>query len=46
MADDFIADNQDATSALIEPANNAAGSGLGYDAVSRYGDVGLLFDLK
>ena len=43
VADDFIADNQDATSALIEPANNAAGSALGYDAVSRYGDVGNTF---
>ncbi|WP_210514290.1 TonB-dependent receptor [Hymenobacter terricola] len=40
VANDFIADNKDATSSLIEPGNNAAGSNLGYDAVSRYGDVG------
>ena len=43
VADDFLADNQDATSALIEPANNPANSNLGYDAVSRYGDVGNTF---
>ncbi len=42
-ADDFITDNQDATSAQVEPSNNAAGSNLGYDAVSRYGDVGNTF---
>jgi len=42
VADDFIADNQDATSALIEPGNNPVGSVLGYDAVSRYGDVGAV----
>ncbi|WP_197076749.1 TonB-dependent receptor [Hymenobacter terrenus] len=41
QANDFIADNQAATSALIEPGNNPAGSSLGYDAVSRYGDVGV-----
>jgi iron complex outermembrane receptor protein len=39
VANDFIADNKDATSALIEPANNQPGSAAGYDAVSRYGDV-------
>ena len=39
VANDFIADNKDATSALIEPANNQQGSAAGYDAVSRYGDV-------
>jgi iron complex outermembrane receptor protein len=42
-ADDFVADNQDPTSSLIEPANNAAGSNLGYDAVNRYGDLGNTF---
>ncbi|MDB5266977.1 MAG: hypothetical protein JWP58_17 [Hymenobacter sp.] len=39
VATDFLADNQDATSAVIEPANNQPGSAAGYDAVSRYGDV-------
>ncbi|MFC6222251.1 TonB-dependent receptor [Hymenobacter artigasi] len=39
VANDFIADNKDATSSLIEPANNPQGSAAGYDAVSRYGDV-------
>ena len=43
-AKDFLADNQDATSTLIEPSNNAAGSNLGYDAVSRYGDIGNTFN--
>ena len=43
-ANDFVATNFDATSALIEPANNAAGSNLGYDAVSRYGDLGNTFN--
>ncbi|GAB3861058.1 TonB-dependent receptor [Hymenobacter terrigena] len=43
VANDFLATNQDATSKLIEPANNPAGSNLGYDAVSRYGDVGTTF---
>ena len=42
-AEDFIANNQDATSALIEPGNNAPASNLGYDAVSRYGDIGNTF---
>ena len=42
-ANDFLAANYDATSPLIEPANNPAGSNLGYDAVSRYGDVGNTF---
>ena len=40
VADDFIADNKDATSTLIELTNNSATSNLGYDAVSRYGDIG------
>ena len=40
QADDFRVDNQDATASVIESANNPAGSALGYDAVSRYGDVG------
>lgn len=43
VADDFMADNEDATSSLIEAGNNPAGSNLGYDAVSRYGDVGNTF---
>jgi iron complex outermembrane receptor protein len=43
VANDFLATNLDATSAVIEPANNPAGSNLGYDAVSRYGDVGNTF---
>ncbi|HEX8507752.1 MAG TPA: TonB-dependent receptor [Hymenobacter sp.] len=43
MANDFLANNQDATSQLIEPANNPADSNLGYDAVSRYGDLGNTF---
>ena len=43
QAKDFLAGNQDATSTLIEPNNNAAGSNLGYDAVSRYGDLGNTF---
>ena len=34
---------KDATSTLIEPGNNPAGSNLGYDAVSRYGDIGNTF---
>ena len=42
-ADDFRVDNQDATASAIESANNPAGSALGYDAVSRYGDVNTLF---
>lgn len=42
-ANDFTADNEDATSKLLEPANNPAGSNLGYDAVSRYGDAGNTF---
>ena len=42
-ANDFLADNQSATSTLIEFGNNAAGSNLGYDAVSRYGDLGNTF---
>jgi iron complex outermembrane receptor protein len=40
-ADDFIPENQDASSTLIEPLNNPAGFVTGYDAVSRYGDVGV-----
>src|SRR6476661_44546 len=39
-ADEFIADNQEATNPLVSEANNnAAGSPLNYDAVNRYGDV-------
>lgn len=38
-----MATNFDATSPLIESANNVVGSNLGYDAVSRYGDVGNTF---
>ncbi|MDJ0364124.1 TonB-dependent receptor [Hymenobacter sp. H14-R3] len=43
VADDFLADSQDPTSLLIEPANNPRGSNLGYDAVNRYGDIGNTF---
>jgi iron complex outermembrane receptor protein len=42
-ANDFVATNQDATSQALEPNNNPAGSGLGYDAVSRYGDISNTF---
>ena len=42
-ANDFLASNLDATAAQVEPNNNPAGSGLGYDAVNRYGDVGNTF---
>ena len=42
-ANDFVATNFDATSPFIEPANNAAGSNLSYDAVSHYGDIGNTF---
>ena len=38
-ADDFVANNQDATAGVIEPNNNQPGAAAGYDAVSRYGDV-------
>ena len=38
-ADDFLADNADATNKLIEPNNNEPGSAAGYDGVSRFGDV-------
>ena len=38
-ADDFLANNLDATNKLIEPSNNEPGSAAGYDAVSRFGDV-------
>jgi outer membrane receptor protein involved in Fe transport len=43
VADDFLADNLNATAAIIDPTNNPAGSGLGYDAVNRYGDLGNTF---
>ncbi|MDU0371984.1 carboxypeptidase-like regulatory domain-containing protein [Hymenobacter endophyticus] len=43
-ANDWIASNNDALSQLYAPGNNAAGSGLGYDAVNRYGDVGNTFN--
>jgi iron complex outermembrane receptor protein len=43
VADDFLADSHDPTSTLIEPANNPVTSGLGYDAVNRYGDLGNTF---
>ncbi len=42
-AKDFIANSEEATSKLIEPNNNPEGSGLGYDAVSRFGDVSFTF---
>lgn len=43
VANDFLVDNQSATSTLIEPNNNAASSSLDYDAVSHYGDIGNTF---
>jgi iron complex outermembrane receptor protein len=43
VADDFLAASQDATAAVIDPTNNPAGSGYGYDAVNRYGDLGRTF---
>lgn len=43
QANDFVADNQDATSLAIEPNNNPMGSNLGYDAVNRYGDISNTF---
>ncbi|RZK35941.1 MAG: hypothetical protein EOO61_11150, partial [Hymenobacter sp.] len=46
QADDFVANNQDATSLLLQPTNNPAGSGLGYDAVSRYGDLGYTYSTE
>jgi len=43
-ADDFLASNEGATSLLIEPNNHGIGSNYGYDAVSRYGDIGNTFN--
>jgi len=43
-ANDWIANNEDALSQAYAPGNNAPGSGLGYDAVNRYGDVGNNYD--
>jgi outer membrane receptor protein involved in Fe transport len=42
-AQDWIADNEAAQSLAYVPNNNPAGSGLGYDAVNRYGDVSTTF---
>ncbi|HLK96242.1 MAG TPA: carboxypeptidase-like regulatory domain-containing protein, partial [Hymenobacter sp.] len=42
-ADDWLADNENASSTLVERRNNPAGSPFGYDAVNRYGDVGNTF---
>jgi iron complex outermembrane receptor protein len=42
-AQDWIADNEAAQSLAYVPTNNPAGSGLGYDAVNRYGDVSTTF---
>ncbi|OUJ71028.1 TonB-dependent receptor [Hymenobacter crusticola] len=42
-AQDWIATNEAALSTAYVPNNNPAGSGLGYDAVNRYGDVGNTF---
>jgi outer membrane cobalamin receptor len=42
-AQDWIADNNAALSLAYVPNNNPAGSGLGYDAVNRYGDVSNTF---
>ena len=41
---DWMAENYDALSAAYVPNNNPAGSGLGYDAVNRYGDVSNTFN--
>ena len=43
VAQGFLVESQEATSTLIEPANNPAGSNLGYDAVNRHGDLGNTF---
>lgn len=40
---DWTASNYAAQSLLDVPNNNPAGSGLGYDAVNRYGDIGNTF---
>ncbi len=45
-ANDFTPNNLDPTSKLIEPDNNSASSGFGYDAVSRFGDIGLTFPVS
>jgi iron complex outermembrane receptor protein len=42
-AQDWIADNEAAQSLAYVPNNNPTGSGLGYDAVNRYGDVSTTF---
>lgn len=42
-ANDWIASNYDALGESYAAGNNRAGSGLGYDAVNRYGDVGNTF---
>jgi iron complex outermembrane receptor protein len=42
-AQDWIADNEAAQSLAYVPNNNPTGSGLGYDAVNRYGDVSNTF---
>ncbi|WP_139926381.1 carboxypeptidase-like regulatory domain-containing protein [Hymenobacter sp. DG01] len=42
-ANDWIANNYDALGESYAAGNNPAGSGLGYDAVNRYGDVGNTF---
>ncbi len=40
-ADEFIADSEGARSLGLVPNNNPAGSSLGWDAINRYGDIGI-----
>jgi iron complex outermembrane receptor protein len=40
---EWLANNNDALDGRYAANNNPAGSGLGYDAVNRYGDVGTTF---
>ena len=43
QANDFMPENYAAVEKVLEPFNNPEGSGLGYNAVNRYGDVGQAF---
>jgi outer membrane receptor protein involved in Fe transport len=42
-ANDFIGNDQSARSLSLVPTNNTQGSNLGWDAMHRYGDIGLTF---
>lgn len=42
-ANDWLATNDDPQTEAYSAGNNPKGSGLGYDAVNRYGDVGNTF---